>query len=92
MNISRKQKEENNLLIMELTFALIYHLKHTYTYAKIFLQPLFHGPATEEKKVLKNYWLQKKETKTQEKEHNQKLDEIARFVYKYINNRKSSKR
>lgn len=43
---------------------------------------------TEKKAHLKNYWLQKKEIRDQVKEHDAKLDEIARFVTKYINNRK----
>jgi hypothetical protein len=42
-----------------------------------------------EKKNLKNYWLQKKAIKDQIKEHDDKLDEIARFVTKYISGRKS---
>ena len=43
-----------------------------------------------EKVNLKNYWLQKKKIKEQAKEHNNKLDEIARFVTKYINSRKTN--
>ena len=45
-----------------------------------------------EKKSLKNYWLQKKEIKDQVKEHDNKLDEIARFVTKYISSRKKDNR
>ena len=41
-----------------------------------------------ENKNLKNYWLQKKKIKDQIKEHDDKLDEIARFVTKYISSRK----
>lgn len=44
----------------------------------------------EKKANLKNYWLQKKEIKDQIKEHDAKLDEIARFVTKYINSRKAN--
>jgi hypothetical protein len=46
---------------------------------------------SERKINLRNYWLQKKEIKDQVKEHNAKLDEIARFVTKYISSRKTQK-
>ena len=76
MSILKKQNVGNDKL-MEFMFILLYHIN--------LLQ------SSEKKSSLKNYWLQKKETKDQVKEHNAKLDEIARFVTKYINNRKSSK-
>lgn len=43
----------------------------------------------EKKTTLKNYWLRKREIKEQTKEHDDKLDEIARFVTKYIGSKKS---
>lgn len=52
---------------------------------------LFTTFLEEKKTSLKNYWLQKRETKDQAKELNAKLDEIARFVTKYINNKKGQK-
>lgn len=52
---------------------------------------LMYFQSSEKKSNLKNYWLQKKENKDQIKEHNAKLDEIARFVTKYINSIKSHK-
>lgn len=44
-----------------------------------------------EKRNLKNHWLQKKEIKDQAKERSAKIDDIAKFVTKYINSRKSQK-
>lgn len=79
MNISRRRNAESDMLI-ELRFMLAYHF---HCDINTFLQ------FSEKKANLKNYWLQKKETKDQVKEHDAKLDEIARFVTKYINNRKS---
>ena len=89
MSILKKQKREDEILIFELKFMLIYHLNLDCTTVNSFLELLLHGRP--ESKGLKNYWLQKKECKEQAKEHNNKLDDIARFVTKYINNRKSSK-
>jgi hypothetical protein len=43
----------------------------------------------EEKRSLKNHWLQKKEIKDQARERSAKIDDIAKFVTKYINSRKS---
>lgn len=79
MNISRKLNAENNMLISESSILAYYF----HCDINILLQ------STEKKASLKNYWLQKKEIKNQVKEHDAKLDEIARFVTKYINNRKS---
>lgn len=87
MNISKKLREENDVwaLKLDLKFALIYHLHWDHLTAKNFIESLF----STEKKGLKNYWLQEKERKDQDKEHNAKLDEIARFVTKYINSKKA---
>ncbi len=75
--------------LCELRFMLMYHLHWDLTAINNFLRP-----ALEENKSssMKNYWLQEKEKKDQAKAHNAKLDEIARFVTKYISNKKSSKR
>lgn len=79
MNISRRRNAENNTLL-ELRFDLAYYFHWNID------DFLCH---VDKKSSLKNYWLQKKEIKDQVKEHDAKLDEIARFVTKYINNRKS---
>lgn len=91
MNISRKPNEESEAYenwekLREIKFMLAYHLHWDLITINNFIQT-FSG----NKNNLKNYWLQKKEVKEQAKAHNAKLDEIARFVTKYINNRKSSK-
>jgi len=75
---------ENRLL--DEKFALIYYLGWTNQQCNDFFRVFL-----EEKKTFKNYWLQKKEIKDQVKEHEAKLDEIARFVTKYISSRKSQK-
>jgi len=62
---------------------LAYHLHWDLTTINKLLQ------YAEKKASLKNFWLQKKESKDQLKEHDAKLDEIARFVTKYINSRKA---
>ena len=80
MNISKKQSVENKLNLKFIYWDLIT--------INNFLQT-----AIEEKQLnLKNYWLQKKEVKNHDKEHNAKLDKIARFVTKYISDRKSQEK
>ena len=95
MNISKMLNIRSNtpceewILIRELRFMLMYHLH----YDLATINSLIETSLEENKGVnLKNYWLQKKEKKEQSKAHNAKLDEIARFVTKYINSKKSSKR
>lgn len=79
---------ESNWALMEDRFALMYHLGWTNQQCN----ELFDTFLVEKKVSLKNYWLQKKEIKDQVKEHDNKLDEIARFVTKYISSRKKDNR
>jgi hypothetical protein len=69
---------------MEEKFALQYHLGWTNQQCNEFFNAFF-----EEKRSLKNHWLQKKEIKDQAKERSAKIDDIVKFVTKYINSRKS---
>ena len=80
MNTLKKQDKEN-----ELRFTLSYYLG----WSGRQINQLFESLNT--KTNMKNYWLQKKANKEKDKEYNSKLDEIARFITKYISNRKSGK-
>ena len=83
MNILKKLDAANEWRVLEIKFALQHHLGWTTLQCKDFIQALFG-----EKKSLKNYWLEKKETKERSKEQDAKIDEIANLVTKYISSRK----
>lgn len=77
MSISKRRDVANHRL-MEIRFFLAYHLQWDMVTINEFIQ------FTEKKSNFRNHWLQQKELK----EHDAKLDEIAKFVTKYINLRK----
>lgn len=74
MNTSKEQNVVNNTL-MDVQWALMYYLHMDYNAINNLLNC---------KSNLKNYWLQKKEFKVREA----KIEKIAKFVTKYISDRK----